>query len=164
MADGSLAEWLTTGWGALWWSCQPCCVAFSWQWLFWHSQKYIRILLPSHLAWIQFWVEKSQPTDSVLSFSQWVQEKEMGICTQELSWYMHTAGVCKLGIFKRQNAHFFHLVMKWRALRFLWVLLLDIWVAGERCRFNESSSKTLDPIKAFWNSFNNWMIWFDLIC
>lgn len=59
MADGSLAEWLTTGWGALWWSCQPCCVAFSWQWLSWHSQKHIRMQLFSHLVWIEFWVEKS---------------------------------------------------------------------------------------------------------
>lgn len=38
MVDGSLAEWLTTGWGALWWRYQPCCVTFSWQSLSWHSE------------------------------------------------------------------------------------------------------------------------------
>lgn len=52
VADRSLAEWLTTGWGAVWWSCQPCCVAFSWQWLSWHSHKHIRMRLLSHPVWV----------------------------------------------------------------------------------------------------------------
>lgn len=46
LAAWSLAEWLTSGWGALWWSCQPCCVAFSWQRLSRRTQKRIRMQLP----------------------------------------------------------------------------------------------------------------------
>lgn len=46
LADRSLAEWLTSDWGALWWSCQACRVVFSWQWLSRRTQKHIRMQLP----------------------------------------------------------------------------------------------------------------------
>lgn len=107
MAYGSLAEWLTTGWGALWWSCQPCCVAFSWQWLSWHSQKHIRMQLLSHLFWIEFWVEKIPPTGSLLSFSGlsrqkiWYGDLSTGIVFTRALWW----SVLLSEAFQRNTAH-----------------------------------------------------------
>lgn len=56
MVDGSLAEWLTTSWGALWWRYQSCCVTFCRHWLSWHLETRQNA---ASLSWIMFGVQKT---------------------------------------------------------------------------------------------------------
>lgn len=96
MADGSLAEWLTTGWGALWWSCQPCCVAFSWQWLSWLSETHQNATsLTSCLNRVL-----------TLHFLDCLGERKRWFAHRSWVYICTHGGVRKWRIFKRQRTHF----------------------------------------------------------
>lgn len=155
MANGSLAEWLTTGWGALWWSCQPCCVTFSWQWLSWHSQKHIRMQLLSHLFWTEFWVEKSHRPARSFHFQDCPGKRyDMVIWTQELCLHMHFGGVCKRSQeetfpVEKENKNCIALCSKYKR---------EMQVYCENSKnylFIDVFKQNIGCFKAFWNAFSN---------